>query len=200
MSKLLTILPFRSISFQADDSVRKDGTGDGLSQVGNRSTSTRPAPKKISHVEEALKKRIKILELKKLADNIPSRPFSAHPLATSPQPAVKQPRLLVPPTEEESRLSRAQTEKQPERQQHQNQAENEPKKIPHNVRATSVEHENSNWENVTYDREDEDAIGPEAFVPLRLLGKGSFGEVYLVHRRGAPKELYAMKVLNKKKI
>jgi serine/threonine protein kinase len=35
-------------------------------------------------------------------------------------------------------------------------------------------------------------------MPIAILGKGSFGEVYLVEKQF--KDLYAMKVLNKKKI
>jgi serine/threonine protein kinase len=41
-----------------------------------------------------------------------------------------------------------------------------------------------------------DRVGPEDFMPLKLLGSGSFGEVYLV-REIATGELYAMKVLSK---
>jgi protein-serine/threonine kinase len=43
------------------------------------------------------------------------------------------------------------------------------------------------------------AVGPANFSPLSLLGKGSFGEVYLV-REIATNELFAMKVLSKQKI
>ena len=43
------------------------------------------------------------------------------------------------------------------------------------------------------------AVGPANFTPLSLLGKGSFGEVYLV-RDNATNELFAMKVLSKQKI
>ncbi len=39
-------------------------------------------------------------------------------------------------------------------------------------------------------------VGPEYFQPLQLLGKGSFGEVYLVKYKPTGK-LYAMKVMNK---
>lgn len=42
-------------------------------------------------------------------------------------------------------------------------------------------------------------MGPSDFVPLKLLGKGSFGEVYLV-RNVKSEKLHAMKVLFKKRI
>jgi len=44
-----------------------------------------------------------------------------------------------------------------------------------------------------------DKVGPEDFMPLKMLGSGSFGEVYLV-REIATGELFAMKVLSKSKI
>ena len=47
---------------------------------------------------------------------------------------------------------------------------------------------------------EEEAVGPNSFIPLRLLGKGSFGEVYLVQKKNSPDIIYAMKVLSKKKI
>lgn len=46
---------------------------------------------------------------------------------------------------------------------------------------------------------DEYKVGPEDFMPLKLLGSGSFGEVYLV-REIRTGELYAMKVLSKQRI
>lgn len=42
-------------------------------------------------------------------------------------------------------------------------------------------------------------VSPDDFMPLKLLGKGSFGEVYLVRQIGT-ETLYAMKVLSKSKI
>lgn len=42
-------------------------------------------------------------------------------------------------------------------------------------------------------------IGPEMFMPIQLIGKGSFGEVYLVQMKSNSK-LYAMKVLQKENI
>ena len=41
-------------------------------------------------------------------------------------------------------------------------------------------------------------VGPEDFQPIKLLGKGSFGQVYLVKHTSSGK-LYAMKALNKEK-
>jgi len=46
---------------------------------------------------------------------------------------------------------------------------------------------------------EEEKIGPSAFICHALLGKGSFGEVYLVEKRDT-KIFYAMKVLSKDKI
>lgn len=45
----------------------------------------------------------------------------------------------------------------------------------------------------------QDRIGPSNFVCLQVLGKGSFGEVFLVQKIGSEKT-YAMKVLKKEKI
>jgi serine/threonine protein kinase len=42
-------------------------------------------------------------------------------------------------------------------------------------------------------------IGPDSFIPIQLLGKGSFGEVYLVQMK-CNNKLYAMKILQKDKI
>ena len=47
--------------------------------------------------------------------------------------------------------------------------------------------------------EKKDLVGPDSFVAHKLLGKGSFGEVYLVEKLGC-KTLFAMKVLSKAKI
>lgn len=41
-----------------------------------------------------------------------------------------------------------------------------------------------------------DKVGPDDFMPLKLLGSGSFGEVYLV-RELSTGDLFAMKVLSK---
>lgn len=56
---------------------------------------------------------------------------------------------------------------------------------------------NSNLENVS--SYEEEKIGPASFICHALLGKGSFGEVYLVEKRDT-KIFYAMKVLSKDKI
>ena len=52
---------------------------------------------------------------------------------------------------------------------------------------------------IQHEADYEDAVGPEEFEPLSLLGKGSFGEVYLVKHKPTG-NLYAMKVLNKRKV
>jgi Serine/threonine protein kinase len=46
---------------------------------------------------------------------------------------------------------------------------------------------------------DEERVGPHSFIVHSLIGKGSFGEVYLVEKK-SNKNFYAMKVLNKSKI
>jgi len=43
------------------------------------------------------------------------------------------------------------------------------------------------------------SYGKEHFYPLKKLGSGSFGDVYLVRDRNSGK-LYAMKTLSKRKI
>lgn len=45
----------------------------------------------------------------------------------------------------------------------------------------------------------EEKVGPNSFNLICMLGKGSFGEVYLVEKN-VMKTVYAMKVLHKQKI
>jgi len=45
----------------------------------------------------------------------------------------------------------------------------------------------------------DEKIGPHSFTVHSLLGKGSFGEVYLVEKKGTGM-YYAMKVLDKSKV
>jgi serine/threonine protein kinase len=54
-------------------------------------------------------------------------------------------------------------------------------------------------QNSNYQSLDEEKIGPNNFLPIKILGSGSFGEVYLVKERKTGK-LFAMKVLSKERI
>ena len=46
----------------------------------------------------------------------------------------------------------------------------------------------------------EEKLGPRSFEILGLLGKGSFGSVYLVKKKEGKEEQFAMKVIEKKKV
>jgi protein-serine/threonine kinase len=52
---------------------------------------------------------------------------------------------------------------------------------------------------MTYQRTDKRHCGPEDFTVLKLIGKGTFGQVYQVRKKDT-KRIYAMKVLQKKVI
>jgi len=52
---------------------------------------------------------------------------------------------------------------------------------------------------ITFQRTDKKHYGPEDFAILKLIGKGTFGQVYQVRKKDT-KRIYAMKVLQKKVI
>jgi serine/threonine protein kinase len=62
---------------------------------------------------------------------------------------------------------------------------------------TTISSNNSNSNKNSH--ADDEKIGPNNFIPIKMLGSGSFGEVYLVKEKKTSK-LYAMKVLSKQKI
>jgi len=74
----------------------------------------------------------------------------------------------------------------------------------HHLSNNFIEYKNSNSSlNTTHTTSEEkqeiEKIGPNSFLILGLIGKGSFGEVYLVEKKNT-KTLNAMKVLHKSKI
>ena len=79
------------------------------------------------------------------------------------------------------------------------------RKIPsHHLSTNFPEYKNSTSSlNTTHttseEKQDIEKIGPNSFLILGLIGKGSFGEVYLVEKKNI-KKLNAMKVLHKSKI
>lgn len=50
---------------------------------------------------------------------------------------------------------------------------------------------------ITFQRTEKKHIGPEDFQILKLIGKGTFGQVYQVRKRDSGR-IYAMKVIQKK--
>jgi len=58
---------------------------------------------------------------------------------------------------------------------------------------------NSSLNSIESDNGNDEKIGPHSFRVLGMIGKGSFGEVYLVQKKGTEIQ-YAMKVLHKSKI
>lgn len=57
----------------------------------------------------------------------------------------------------------------------------------------------SNLQTYVYSIILQEKIGLSSFTPIQTLGKGSFGEVFLVEKKDT-KQYYAMKVLSKRKI
>lgn len=57
----------------------------------------------------------------------------------------------------------------------------------------------SNNSNTNSQATDDEKVGPQNFLPIKMIGSGSFGEVYLVKERKTS-NFYAMKVLSKQRI
>lgn len=62
----------------------------------------------------------------------------------------------------------------------------------------------NNEEDIPHENEktplEKDKISLDSFIVHGLIGKGSFGEVYLVEKKDNESTFYAMKVLHKSKI
>jgi len=70
---------------------------------------------------------------------------------------------------------------------------------PEQVVVVADESMESNHSQSNQQAIDDEKVGPSHFLPLKVLGSGSFGEVYLVKERRSGK-LFAMKVLSKERI
>ena len=78
--------------------------------------------------------------------------------------------------------------------------DSEDSKKVNTVRAPIKDEEKRNHsEDDTQNTDHEEKVGPHSFIVHQVLGKGSFGEVYLVEKLSSHK-LYAMKVLSKGQI
>lgn len=69
-----------------------------------------------------------------------------------------------------------------------------------NKEEQSKSHLIDNKHTMVSDGQDDDKIGPHSFIVHGLIGKGSFGEVYLVEKKQQKNSYYAMKVLHKNRI
>ena len=68
--------------------------------------------------------------------------------------------------------------------------------LKHNNNSEEGNHVSKNSSEAGLACQEEEKVGPSSFSIIKLIGKGSFGEVYLV-RKISNKKLYAMKVLHK---
>lgn len=59
---------------------------------------------------------------------------------------------------------------------------------------------NGSLEVLSLDLDKKSCVGVEDFEVLKVVGRGSFGKVFQVRRKGSSNEVYAMKVISKDKV
>eukprot|EP01022_Parablepharisma_sp_SALTPOND_P025582 TRINITY_DN59_c0_g7_i1.p1 TRINITY_DN59_c0_g7~~TRINITY_DN59_c0_g7_i1.p1 ORF type:complete len:795 (+),score=65.68 TRINITY_DN59_c0_g7_i1:112-2496(+) len=136
------------------------------------------------------------------ADMVKSFMFRAQLLGAQSQPPKPEAKVEVkppPPQKQQSRIVRILEVVNQMKELPSEERKGSPKGTKGNGSENPLSRPKVQLNELRNREEEEDSVGPEHFDPLHLLGKGSFGEVYLVRYKPTGK-FYAMKVLNKRKV